>query len=174
MITKEELDAWKRIIDKNMSIKEKYDINGTLNYLIKDNYAVLRELLKTNGSVSGSVRERMMADNGGRKFVDEHGYDDIKDDKKWESKQTQSIINGMLQINTMLTKKGKCDMFTILDAVNYRMFEIPADVFFKRAKIYKNNKGTFCWSASYNEKDRIMVNNTQLLLEYETVESKNN
>ena len=75
------------------------------------------------------------------------------------------------QMQDLLSKKDKCDIIRIVDLENYRIFEIPHDEFFKRAKISKRGvkkiTDSIFWSASYNTVDKIQRENTTLLLDFE-------
>lgn len=64
-------------------------------------------------------------------------------------------------------RKGSFDYLRIIDGVSHRIFQIPHDLYFERAKTYPN--GEFIWSASYNKTDNKQTKNTKLLLEHEVI-----
>ena len=154
-----------------MDLKALLNDEALLAWLIKGNYKQLKNLIKVF-SVRGSIAERLLAEIFNSKFTDAHGSDEINTNGDLvETKITKSINLGKFEVGNLLSKKGKCHFIRIVDLVNYRMFEIPHNDFFRRAKINKRGKkkiyNSIVWSASYNTKDKLARENTQLLLDYE-------
>ena len=110
--------------------------------------------------------------------TDLHGSDEV--DLKGriiETKMTKSTNQGVFEIGNVLSKKGKCHIIRVIDLINFRMFEIPHDVFFMKNKGIKINKrgkkkitDSFTFSASYNKTDKKAPQNTSLLLKYEVTQ----
>jgi len=112
------------------------------------------------------VEVKIAADAGNR-FVNKSGYDEIsKSGDRIETKYTNYLLNGKtLRINSAgENKRNGFDFLRIVDGINGRIFLIPHDEYFKIGKRYGNE---FKWSGTYNEKDKIQINNTELLLKYE-------
>jgi hypothetical protein len=154
-----------------MDLKALLNDEALLAWLIKGNYKQLKNIIKVNG-VRGSIVERLLAEIFNSKFTDAHGSDEINSNgDKVETKITKSINRGKFEIGNILSKKNKCHFIRIVDLINYRAFEIPHNDFFRRAKIHKRGKkrifNSIVWSASYNTKDKLARENTQLLLDYE-------
>ena len=158
----------------NYNLKENLSDLALVQWLIKDNFKELNNLIKVN-SVRGSAVERKIAQDLNSQFTDLHGSDEIDSKGRIiETKMTKSINNGLFEISNVLSKKGKCHFIRVIDLINFRWFEIPHDVFFDKIngiKIYKRGikkiTNSFHFSASYNETDRKSVHNTNILLKYE-------
>ena len=154
-----------------MSFKEEFNDSALFNWLIKNSGKNLKELIQVN-RVRGSIMERILSEYFNSKFTDAHGSDEINQDGKLvETKITKSISQKKFEIGNIISKKGKCDIIRIVDLINYRIFEIQHDEFFKRGKFSIRGKtrrnNSLFWSASYNESDKIEVGNTQLLIDNE-------
>jgi hypothetical protein len=154
-----------------MSFKEVFNDSAVFNWLTKNRGENLKELIKVN-RVRGSIMERILSEYFNSEFTDAHGSDEINQDGKLvETKITKSINLKKFEIGNIISKRGKCDIIRIVDLINYRIFEIPHDEFFKYAKFNIRGKtrrsDSLLWSASYNKSDRIEIGNTQLLLDNE-------
>lgn len=154
-----------------MNLKALLNDTALLNWLIKDDYTQLKNLIQVN-RVRGSILERILAEIFNSEFTDANGSDEINSDGKLvETKVTKAINQGKFEVGNVLSKKDKCDIIRIVDLINFRMFEIPHDVFFERAKISIRGKkrivDSIFWSASYNASDNRERGNTQLLLDFE-------
>tara|TARA_B100001093_G_C26463124_1_gene857317 strand:- start:210 stop:686 length:477 start_codon:yes stop_codon:yes gene_type:complete len=152
-------------------IKKQLNDEALLAWLIKDDYKQLKNLIKVN-SVRGSIAERLLAEMFNSEFIDAYGSDEINPQGRLvETKITKSVNQGKFEVGNVLSKKDKCDIIRIVDLENYRIFEIPHDEFFKRAKIFKRGvkkiSDSIFWSASYNTVDKIQRENTTLLLDFE-------
>lgn len=113
------------------------------------------------------IVEVKVADDANNVFVNKTGHDEVGKNGRIETKFTNYVkSSGELRINNAgESKRNGFDLLRIIDGVNERIFEIPHDVYFKEGKRYG---GEFFWSSSYNQKDKLQVNNTNLLLRYET------
>ena len=156
-----------------MNLKALLNDDALLKWLIKDNHKQLKNLIQVN-SVRGSILERLLAEIFNSEFTDANGSDEINSSGKLvETKITKSVNLGRFEVGNVLSKRDKCDIIRIVDLVNFRMFEIPHDDFFKRAKINKRGKkkivDSIFWSASYNTADKIQRGNTSLLLDFEII-----
>lgn len=154
-----------------MNLKSLLNDEALLDWLIKDQYKQLKNLIEVN-RVRGSILERILAEIFNSEFTDANGSDEINSSGKLvETKVTKSINRGKFEVGNILSKKNKCDIIRIVDLINYRMFEIPHDDFFERAKINKRGKkkitDSIFWSASYNTSDKLQQENTRLLLDFE-------
>ena len=157
-----------------MNLKSLLNDDAMLAWLIKDDYNQLKNLIKVF-SVRGSIAERLLAEIFNSKFTDAHGSDEINTNGDLvETKITKSIYRGKFEVGNLLSKEDKCHIIRIVDLVNYRIFEIPHNDFFRRAKINKRGKkkiyDSIVWSASYNTKDNLARENTKLLLDFEVTE----
>ena len=158
----------------NYNLKENLSDLALTQWLIKDNFKELTNLIKVN-SVRGSAVERKIAQDLNSQFTDLHGSDEIDSKGRViETKMTKSINNGLFEIGNVLSKKDKCDFIRVIDLINFRWFEIPHDVFFNEIYGIKVNKrgikkitDSFTFSASYNTTDKKAIHNTSLLLKYE-------
>jgi len=113
------------------------------------------------------IVEVKVADDANNVFVNKTGHDEVGKNGRIETKFTNYVKPaGELRINSAgVNKKNGFDFMRIIDGVNERIFEIPHDVYYERGKF---NGNEFLWSSSYNQKDKVQVNNTNLLLRYET------
>ena len=113
------------------------------------------------------IVEVKVADDANNVFVNKTGHDEVGKNGRIETKFTNYVKPaGELRINSAgINKKNGFDFMRIIDGVNERIFEIPHDVYYEQGKF---NGSEFLWSSSYNQKDKIRVNNTNLLLRYET------
>ena len=137
--------------------------NGGMAQLIIDNW----EVLYNNFSFQGRLVEMKAAKNAGSTYLDIKGCDEIHPVKgKIENKFTNYItVDNTLRINSAgENKRNGFNLLRIIDGVNERIFEIPHNEYFNRGKRYGNE---FKWSPTYNKEDKIQINNTQLLLDYE-------
>ena len=90
-----------------------------------------------------------------------YGYDLLIDGFKWEVKSTSSIQDKLskyktsyLQIGGLKSKENECHGIIFLDLVNYRMFRIEHDDFFKNDNIKlipQGNDYSFRWFVDYDE-----------------------
>jgi|TARA_R110000744_G_scaffold287024_1_gene398264 hypothetical protein len=117
------------------------------------------------------IVEQKVARDAGSEFVDAIGHDEVHKTKgEIETKYTNYILKGgYLRIGKIgENKRDKFKLMRIVDGINKRIFEIPHDVWYSEAKIFKSNE--FTWSSSYNENDGVARQNTNLLLKYEVTE----
>ena len=131
------------------------------------------EVMKCEG-IQALIVERLAAKLEGSKFVDATGYDEIHPKLgRIETKYTNWVMtaNGRsintLRITIRWAKKGKFNYLRIIDNVNGKVFLIPHDDFYDKFNI--SPSGEFKWSSSYNKTDKVQINNTKLLLEYERI-----
>tara|TARA_R110000782_G_scaffold262765_1_gene355030 strand:- start:130 stop:570 length:441 start_codon:yes stop_codon:yes gene_type:complete len=113
------------------------------------------------------IVEVKAAEDAGSNFVNKTGHDEVHKIKgKIETKFTNYIVpDNTLRINSAgENKRNGFNLLRIIDGVNERIFEIPHNEYFNRGKRYGNE---FKWSPTYNKEDKIQINNTQLLLDYE-------
>lgn len=113
------------------------------------------------------IVEVKAAEDEGSNFVNKTGHDEVHKIKgKIETKFTNYIVpDNTLRINSAgENKRNGFNLLRIIDGVNERIFEIPHNEYFNRGKRYGNE---FKWSPTYNKEDKIQINNTQLLLDYE-------
>ena len=158
----------------NYNLKENLNDLALIQWLIKDNFKELTNLIKVKG-VRGSAVERKIAQDLNSEFTDLHGSDEIDSSGRViETKMTKSINNGLFEIGNVLSKKNKCHFIRVIDLINFRWFEIPHDAFFDKINGIKINKrgkkkivDSFTFSASYNKTDKKSMHNTNILLKYE-------
>jgi|TARA_R110001583_G_C5473756_1_gene393104 hypothetical protein len=136
----------------------------------KDNFSKILDQMDSvaRGRVLGGIAEIMAAEMTGGTFVDADGYDyDHPVFGKVEVKSTSDIqTGGTLRIQSLLSKKDKCDHIHIIDMNSGRSFMISHDVFFNEMDLIENGN-VLRWSASYNETDNIRKLNTKIMLENE-------
>ena len=135
-----------------MSFKEEFNDSALFNWLIKNSGKNLKELIQVN-RVRGSIMERILSEYFNSKFTDAYGSDEINQDGKLVETKITKYINGKrFEIGNIISKKGKCDIIRIVDLINYRIFEIQHDEFFKRGKFSIRGKtrrnNSLFWSAS--------------------------
>ena len=116
------------------------------------------------------IVEVKVAEDANNIFVNMAGHDEIGKLGRIETKFTNYVMKGhMMRVNGAGdNKRNGFDFIRIIDGVNKRIFQIPHDVYYSRAGFYGNE---FRWSSSYNETDKVQLNNTNLLLEYEITEN---
>tara|TARA_B100000809_G_C14980754_1_gene474441 strand:- start:475 stop:945 length:471 start_codon:yes stop_codon:yes gene_type:complete len=129
--------------------------------------------VKQNKLISDSVEE-MYANYVDGVVINATGFDVLVDGERHELKYTYKLQGkSTLRVGGLKSKPGKCDFIVIIDGLNNRTFKIPADIFFDKEKYDERfNVGVnveFRWSGSYNEKDKVQIENTNLLLKYEEV-----
>ncbi len=119
------------------------------------------------GRFLGGIVEILAAELMGGQHCDEEGYDYIHPDYgRVEVKSTTDIQNGEnLRVNSLKSKKDKCDFVHVIDMNSDRHFMVPHNVVFYELDLYKEDE--LRWSASYNETNKVRVNNTSILLKYE-------
>lgn len=119
------------------------------------------------GRFLGGIVEILAAELMGGQHCDEEGYDYIHPDYgRVEVKSTTDIQNGKnLRVSSLKSKKDKCDFVHVIDMNFDRHFMVPHNVVFYELDLYKEDE--LRWSASYNETDKVKVNNTSTLLKYE-------
>ena len=116
------------------------------------------------------IVEVKVAEDTNNTFVNRAGHDEVGDAGRIETKFTNYIKPaGELRVSKAgENKRNGFDIMRIIDGINERIFEVPHDVWFTRAKIVGNDE--FLWSSTYNSKDNIQRGNTELLLEYEVTD----
>lgn len=132
-----------------------YLLEGALDRLLNDS------------KFKALIVERKVAEDVGHTFVNSTGHDDrCVNGVRYETKYTDYLLSGTtLRIGSAgENKRGGFDFIRIIDGFNKRIFLIPHDEYFSRGKFYGNE---FRWSGRYNERDKVQVGNTSLLLEYE-------
>jgi len=125
------------------------------------------DVILNDPKIRAIIAEHKSAVDDGDIFVNAEGYDQVNKDTghRTEVKYTDYVMpTGMLRINSLYKKKGKCDFVKLIDAINNRVFKVPASALFEYGKFYGQE---FCWSNSYNKKDKLQRNNTSLILKYE-------
>ena len=126
------------------------------------------DILLEDPKFQALIVEKKVAVDAGSQFVDKNGHDEVHSTKgRIETKYTNYIKPcGALRIQKAgKNKRNGFDFIRIIDGINERIFEIPHDIWFTVAKMY--SRGEFLWSSTYNSKDNLQINNTQLLLDYE-------
>ena len=135
----------------------------------KDNLSRIIEQMNNiaKGRFLGGIVEILAAEVMGSQYCDEEGYDYIHPIYgRVEVKSTTNIQRGKnLRVQSLKSKKGKCDSVHVIDMNSDRHFMIPHDVVFFELDLQDENE--LRWSASYNKTDKVMVNNTSILLKYE-------
>lgn len=123
------------------------------------------EFLASHGTVAGVVIEMIAATQPGRAFVNGNGFDYVCETyDKVEAKSTVCPQGKYLRIQHFQSKHGKFDHIHVIDGVNNREFIVPHDDWFEYVG---EENGEFHWSASYNDTDKVRVDNTKFLLKYE-------
>jgi hypothetical protein len=119
------------------------------------------------GRFLGGIVEILAAEIMGSQYCDEEGHDYIHPIYgRVEVKSTTDIQNGTnLRVNSLKSKKDKCDFVHVIDMNSDRHFMVPHNVVFYELDLYKEDE--LRWSASYNKTDKVKVNNTNILLKYE-------
>ena len=146
-------------------MKYTYTISDLKTFLIDNSDDLLKD-----PKFQALIVEKKVALDAGSEFVDKDGHDEVHDIKgRIETKYTNYVLpQGSLRIGSAgENKKGGFDILRIIDGINQRIFEIPHDKYFNEGKRYGNE---FRWSSSYNKKDKVQVNNTKLILQYEVTE----
>lgn len=145
-----------------MASKQDYSREAVRQYLLTN----LDEMLK-NSTLYSLIVERMSADYDGDKFVNKKGHDQINEVTgiRKEVKNTNSpLCTGQYRIQSFVKKRDNFDILKIVDSYSNRVFEIPHDVVFSEADVYR---GEIRWSSSYGKSDKKKLVNTNLLLKYE-------
>lgn len=123
------------------------------------------EFLASHGTVAGIVIEMIASSQPGRKFVNGNGFDYLCEvNNKVEVKSTVCPQGKCLRIQNFQGKYGKFDHMHVIDGVNNREFIVPHNAWFDHVG---DTHTEFHWSVSYNESDKVRVNNTNFLLKYE-------
>jgi len=171
----------------NQRVYDVYGPEGLSKYLlgvdkIPDSFDLtkLKKILKS-GDVVGRIVEDLYVEKHGCLISESDnqnivGYDaEFKNGIRKELKTTSTVTSKRtLQINSLHTKRNKCDFIVILDLFNYRMFEIPHDDFFNKFNFYytydefnfiKTSKIT--WDSEYS--DIRAAHNTMLIQKYEII-----
>ena len=119
------------------------------------------------GRFLGGIVEILAAELMRGQYCDEKGYDYIHPDYgRVEVKSTTNIQKGKnFRVNSLKSKKGECDFVHVVDMNSDRHFMVPHNVVFYELDLHKEDE--LRWSASYNETDKVKVNNTSTLLKYE-------
>ena len=119
------------------------------------------------GRFLGGMVEILAAEKMGGEFCDAAGYDYMHPIfGRVEVKSTTDIQKGgSLRVSSLKSKIGECDFIHIIDMNSDRHFLIPHDIFYSQLDL--NDENELRWSASYNEKDNVRVNNTRILLQFE-------
>jgi len=144
-------------------MKYTYGKEDLKNYLMDGGLDVLLDEQK----FQALIVERKIAEDSGNYYIDAVGHDDVcLKGIRYETKYTNYILGkSQLRINSAgENKRNGFDILRIVDGVNKRIFEIPHDVYFRTARFYGNE---FRWSVSYNEKDKVQMDNTKMVLAYE-------
>tara|TARA_B100000287_G_C20378515_1_gene680566 strand:+ start:217 stop:669 length:453 start_codon:yes stop_codon:yes gene_type:complete len=126
----------------------------------------LADAIANDNKLQGLLIERQFFELVGGEFTNSNGYDGLVKGKKHEVKYTKYIKpGGYLRINSCnYNKKGFFDYMTVIDGLNDMLFSVPHDEWYARGHF---NKSEFEWSSTYNKSDKLKVNNTKLLLEYQ-------
>ena len=143
-------------------MKYDYSKNALKIHLLDNVDAILND-----PKIRAIIAEHKSAEDDGDVFINAEGYDQINEETghRTEVKYTDYVLTlGGLRIHNLYNKKGKCDFVKLIDAVNNRVFQVPAAALFKYGKFYGQE---FRWSNSYNKKDKFQRNNTSLILKYE-------
>lgn len=120
-----------------------------------------------DNKIRAIIAEHKSAIDDGHVYANTEGYDQYnkKTKERIEVKYTDYVKpTRELRVGGLFRKKGKCDFVKFIDAVNGRVFLVPAKVLFAKGKFYGQE---FLWSSTYNDSDKLQRNNTQLLLKYE-------
>jgi len=133
-------------------------------------------------TIVGLIGEAFVASLLNGQLEDVFYYDVVAGDSKYqpfkgdkiEVKSTSRTDNHVNRrtVGSVMSKKGNCDFIALVDlyAETIRCSIIPEKVFFKHAHIVGvSHGGQFKWSGSYNETDKVEVENTKLFLKYEVV-----
>lgn len=145
-------------------MKYSYD-KESLKTWLHENIDVLLE----RQTFQALIVEVKVAEDANNTFVNKAGHDEVGKLGRIETKFTNYVMKGhMMRINSAGdNKRNGFDFIRIVDGINERIFQIPHDIYYSRAGFYGNE---FRWSSSYNETDKVQVNNTNLLLEHEITE----
>lgn len=139
-----------------------------------ENCAGAQDLIKQNIAFLGENIVKKIT-NG--ESANKNGYDILVHDGKYkgriEVKTSFQPTDNALGAFSLASKKSNCDYIALVNANNLnniRVSIIPEKIFFKEAKLSKSaNKenDTFRYSVSYNQKDKVQTDNTNLVLKYE-------
>ena len=83
-----------------------------------------------------------------------------------ELKTVHEIDRSRYGVGGLRSKINKCDHIHVAEMEDDRHFMIPHDVMFDLMVLNSDNN-VFRWSATYNEDDDNLYDNTQLMLKYE-------
>ena len=90
----------------NYNLKENLNDSALIEWLVKDNFKELTNLIKVKG-VRGSAVERKIAQDLNSEFTDLHGSDEIDlSGRVIETKMTKSINNGLFEIGNVESKEN--------------------------------------------------------------------
>ena len=154
--------------------KKLYEIN------LKNKSISTEEMKK----MAGKVGEHLVANLVNGKVVEEEGFDIIVQEetklqglpfvlypgKTIEVKTQVYRTSGKCTAYSLSNKEEKCDYVALVDMTGCKgkekIFIIPSNIFFGFGHFNGKNE-RFSWSGSYNKSDKIMVENTNLILDFE-------
>jgi len=179
MIKKETLIKWKsqQILEKVKPQDDNSRISrDTANELIQA-YAADEQ---SGSRLRGKLAEQFFFEITGGLFSDCPGFDGFIKGKKYEIKYTDWVQNkhAFRIQNCTSRKQGKFDRLIIIEGLSGRVFSIPHDVWFAKAKFRSGEFHWFKYYEDWSSNVRATYNsprpdNTQLLMDHPITKDSN-